>query len=354
MPRSEIPALEAPDHTAVERWLLANLAPQRLESARGLYELMPLQRDGQLPFVDVRYDAYSEAHWAEATRIADYVAHLPVGGTRILDIGPGDGWPSLPVAAAVPGADIVGIDPSPTRVAVSTANGRRLGLANAHFVTGDGTQLPFATSSFDLVIAASSIEEADDGAAVLAEAARVLKPGGVLRASYQNWRLEAPDLESVLLWEGRGTLLYTYVRRRQTPPIERRYTLVLPHEGPAAEVHERALIAAANGTRFYGETLLSLELGVPLLEALAPHVVRSTLVEMRRWTTADLVTALRGVGFADVRPTVHPGELGRRFARDLIARGAMAEFAPLFADATTALGGIAGSQRGDAMVAAVR
>ncbi len=347
-PRASVPLTE------VERWLLEHLPPVPVESARGLYELMPLQRDGQLPFVDVPYDPNSEAHWADAARVADYVAHLPAGGSRILDIGPGDGWPALPIAAALTSAEVAGVDPSPRRVRVSTANARRLGLRNARFVVADGARLPFGDATFDLVTAASSIEEAADAVAVLHETARILRPGGVLRASYQDWRLGVPEFESVLLWEGAGTLLYTYVRRIQGPPIERRYTLVLPHEGEAADLHASALVRAAAGKRAYGETLLTTGLGIPLLEAFAPHVRRCTLTEMRRWDTAALVEALRRAGFSEVRATVHPGEIGRRFARKLLAERAMPAFAPLFSDATRALGSIAGTQAGDAMIAAVR
>src|SRR5262245_40698186 len=107
--------------TDVERWLIEHLAPDRVESARGLYELMPLQRDGQLPFVDVPYDAYNESHWADAARIADYVSHLPPLGSRVLDIGPGDGWPALPIADTLSEVEVIGIDPSPRRVSVSSA-----------------------------------------------------------------------------------------------------------------------------------------------------------------------------------------------------------------------------------------
>lgn len=340
--------------TEVERWLAEHLEPVAVDSARGLYEHMPRQRDGQLPFVDVPYDPYSEAHWADAARIADYVAHLPAGGTRVLDIGPGDGWPSLPVAAVLPDVSAIGVDPAPMRVAVSTANAQRLGLSNARFVVGDGGRLPFEDASFDLVTAASSIEEAADAAAVLDEVARVLRPGGVLRASYQDWKLGVPGFETVLLWEGAGTLMYSYIRRVQDPPLERRYTLVLPHEGAAAQLHMDALVRSAGARRAYGETLLIPALGVDLLEALAPHVISSTLVEMRRWATEVLVQSLREASFAEVRATVHPGELGRRFARDILARGEMASFAPLFQEATRALGSLAGSQPGDAMVAAIR
>jgi hypothetical protein len=203
-------------------------------------------------------------------------------------------------------------------------------------------------------MAASSIEEAEDSVGVLAEMARVLRPGGVLRASYQDWKLGVPGFETLLLWEGGGTLLVTYVRRIQAPPLERRYTLVLPHNGEAARLHSEALVQLAAGRRAYGETLLTPDLGVPLLERLAPYVLRSTLVEMRRWDTASLAQALRVAGFSEVRTTVHPGELGRRFARSLLSRGDMPAFAPLFAEATRALGGIAGSQAGDAMVAAIK
>ena len=90
----------------IERWLLANAPPEPLDSARGLYERMPRQRDGQLPFVDVPYDPRREQHWADAARITDYLAHAPPAHANrnpcVLDVGPGDGWPSLPLAAPPP------------------------------------------------------------------------------------------------------------------------------------------------------------------------------------------------------------------------------------------------------------
>jgi SAM-dependent methyltransferase len=348
------PATHGLTPTEVERWLCAQFAPEQLDSARGLYELMPRQRDGQLPFVDVPYDPYSESHWADAARIADYLAHVPAGAQRVLDIGPGDGWPALPVAASRPDLEIVGVDPSPLRTSVCTANARRLGLTNARFVTGDAAQLPFDDSSFDLVTAASSIEEASAPDAVLSECARILRPGGVLRASSQDWRLGVPGFETAMLWEAGGILLYTYVRRVQEPPFERRYTLALRSVGEAAELHAQGLLSAAAAPRAYGETLLVPSLGIALLERLQPYVARASVVELQRWSTPALVEALRHAGFREARATVHAGELGRRFARDLLARKAMTSFAPLFPDATRALGAIAGSQPGDAMVVATR
>ncbi|MGE0228447.1 MAG: class I SAM-dependent methyltransferase [Dehalococcoidia bacterium] len=351
MPRSES---GTPPLTAVETWLREHLKPDRVESARGLYELMPRQRNGQLPFVDVDYDPYNESHWADAARVADYAAHLPAGGTRVLDIGPGDGWPSLPLAALYPNLSIVGADASPLRAGVCTANAERLGIHNATFVVADAARLPFDDGSFDLVTAASSLEEADDAEGVLHEAARVLRPGGALRASYQDWRLGVPGWESVMLWSAGASLLYTYVRRIQDPPIERRYTVVIRAGSEAKDLFTAALVAMASGKRAYGETLLSPELGVPLLQSLIPHYERCFLVEMRRWSTSNLVGALRTAGFSTVRATVHSGEIGRHFARETLRAGTMNSIAPLFPVITTSLGRVASALSGDAMVAAIR
>ena len=324
----------------VERWLEAHAPPTPFDSARAIYELMPSQSDRTLPFVYVPYDAGSEAHWSDAARIADYAAHVPTEARRILDVGPGDGWPSLPVARALPSVTVVGVDPSPRRAEVCAANAARLELPNAGFLTAD------------------SLEEASAPEAVLAELARVLRPGGVLRVSYQNWHLGTPEVETVLLWDGtragERVLLATYVRRLQSPAIERRTTLVLPARGPAAEAHAEALIASAEAPRAWGETRLVPALGVPLLERLAPHALEVTRVELRRWTTAWLVEALRDAGFASVRATAHPGEVARHVGRDLIASRDIEALAPTFEAIASAIGRTTGALPGDAMVAATR
>ncbi|GBD43915.1 putative methyltransferase [bacterium HR40] len=101
--------------------------------------------------------------------------YLDVRGRRVLDAGCGDG--NLLVWLVRHGAEAVGLDPEPGRVALAAAR-----LPQAWLVVGRGELLPFARASFDFVIYFNSLHhlrpEAMDQA--LAEAFRVLRPTGRL------------------------------------------------------------------------------------------------------------------------------------------------------------------------------
>lgn len=343
----------------LERWLFTNTPPTQLDSAEALYARMPRQRGGQLPLVDIPYDSRREEHWADAARITDYLAYTPKNHGLVIDIGPGDGWPALPIAAARPDLTVFGFDPSSLRTRVCNINSNQLDLMNAHFVTADAAALPLEEGSVDLTTAASSLEETAEPEVVFAEIFRVLRPGGVLRASYQNWQLEAPEIESVLLWDGLDdnldpVRLYSYVRRLQTPGLERRYTLELPHEGEAARLHQFALEASAESRRVYGETLMTASLGIELLEQLVPYVRKSTVVNLSRWTTAWLVDALKRTGFCRVHATAHPGVLARHMGRALISTSPVEALTHGFEVWPHILGQAAGRLPGTGMIAAWR
>ena len=322
--------MDPDDLTALEHTWSRLLPPQWLDSARAVYENLPFQRYRQLPLVDVPYDHRRLEHWADAARVADFASLLPPGGRTVIDIGPGDGWPSIPLALGFsrgqPTAPplVVGIEPSPRRSQVCRANARRLAVENARFVTADAVRLPLAERSVDLAVASYSLEECPAPPLAMREIRRVLRPGGVLRVASQRWQLAAPEVESVALLEGAGgTLLLQYARRTQSPARERRYTLVVPGSGPAAEIHTRAVLAAADEPRVFGETRLGdgSPLGIPLLAELAPHAIASVATELRRWTTEDLCTELQEAGFNRVRATEHSGERGRAAGREWLASG---------------------------------
>ena len=92
---------------------------------------------------------------------------------------------------------------------------------------------------------------------------------------------------------------------------------------PAADLHRDALIASADAPRVLGETRLEpgSPLGADLLAQLAPHALASLAVELRRWTTDQLIAELEAVGFTEVWGTLHSGERGRAYGRERSASG---------------------------------
>lgn len=100
---------------------------------------------------------------------------------RILDAGCGGGGTALSLAEEAGFA--VGLDLDARFAGSGTRLGREKGIANAGFVQGDGSQLPFRNGTFDLVFSHSVIEHVASAEAYLAECHRVLKPQGVLYLS---------------------------------------------------------------------------------------------------------------------------------------------------------------------------
>jgi SAM-dependent methyltransferase len=109
-----------------------------------------------------------------------------VRGTRVLDLGCGDGELTLDMARR--GADVAAVDLSPGMVAVAK---RRLEVfcpgATAEFVVAPAEALPFPDASFDVVIGRFILHHLDMDQAPR-EIARVLRPGGVAVFSENSGR----------------------------------------------------------------------------------------------------------------------------------------------------------------------
>ena len=131
------------------------------------------------------------------------IGRTPVStGERVLDIGCGTGHPVLRLAAAT-GADVIGVTVSADQVESAKRNAWDAGLAErAEFRLADAAELPFGDDSFDAVWLVETMMYIFDKAGALAEARRVLRPGGTLVLSDYTERTELSDQLREVLKEG--------------------------------------------------------------------------------------------------------------------------------------------------------
>lgn len=128
------------------------------------------------PF-SVVYNAISgtaifDRHYALAARDA---ARYGVAAS-VLDIGTGPGHLLTHLRRVFPNAALTGIDISPGMIAQARRN--RAGDPGTKLEIASAASLPFPDSSFDFVISTGSLHHWKQPVAALAEAHRVLRPGG--------------------------------------------------------------------------------------------------------------------------------------------------------------------------------
>lgn len=100
---------------------------------------------------------------------------------RVLDIACGMGYGSFELSKHA--ASVVGLDVSAEAV---EAAGQRYQAPNLTFLTAPAQQIPCEDHSFDLIVAFEVIEHLGDWQALLAEARRLLAPGGQFIVSTPN------------------------------------------------------------------------------------------------------------------------------------------------------------------------
>ena len=111
------------------------------------------------------------------------VADLHEGET-VLDLGAGAGADALISARRVgPTGKAIGLDMTDEMLDLARANAAQAGVQNVEFVKGYIEDIPLADNSVDVVISNCVINLAGDKHKVLAETARVLRPGGRLAVS---------------------------------------------------------------------------------------------------------------------------------------------------------------------------
>ena len=151
-----------------------------------------------------------EAHnWAAWARTASFDAFdqfrdaffgeiVPPPGRATLEGGCGEGRVARELRDR--GHTVTAIDASPTLVELA-----READLDGEYVLADAAELPFADASFDLVVAHNSLMDFDDLPGSVAQAARVLEPGGTFAISVVHpmtdagrWENRQPDAAFVI------------------------------------------------------------------------------------------------------------------------------------------------------------
>lgn len=129
---------------------------------------------------------------------------------RILDVGAGSGAVTADLAELGTGT-VVAVD-----VDAAMAGRTRSAVPDAEVLRGDGRRLPFADGSFDAAVCNLVLLWTPEPAALVAEMARVVRPGGTVLASMEpdyGGKVHYPENPLIdLVFQGEG------VRRRGGDP----------------------------------------------------------------------------------------------------------------------------------------
>jgi demethylmenaquinone methyltransferase/2-methoxy-6-polyprenyl-1,4-benzoquinol methylase len=200
-------------------------------------EKAPLVR-GVFDSVATRYDLMNDLMSAGIHRMwkADMIAWLkPRAGHRLIDVAGGTGdiaRRALPALGGAGGAVVCDINPSMIEMGRVRALDDGI-LSGIEFLCGDAERLPFADCSFDLYTIAFGIRNVTRLDGALAEARRVLKPGGrflcleftpsvapLLRPLYDLYSFRILPLIGQVVTGDRDAYTYLVESIRRFPPPE--------------------------------------------------------------------------------------------------------------------------------------
>lgn len=180
------------------------------------------------PLLWWRYNPYMDAQYQIPIDVlASQLPPVKGEDREVLDVGCGDGVTAFRLTKA--GYRVAGVDPERLALDFAVEEFARRGAAAPEFQEGSCDKLPFDDGRFDAVLGLELIEHLDTGVthAFLAEANRVLKPGGVLvvttphkqtpelRSPYHTHEYQATELRELLETTFTDVSVYGYFGRWQ-------------------------------------------------------------------------------------------------------------------------------------------
>ncbi|MEZ5973779.1 MAG: metalloregulator ArsR/SmtB family transcription factor [Planctomycetota bacterium] len=150
---------------------------------------------------------------------------------RYVDLGIGDGLLTLMLAEVA--ESVTAVDLSPEMLGQLELRAQKRGFTNIHSVEGRIEDLPLEDASFDVAVLSQALHHVDTPSAALAEARRVLVPGGKLividlLAHNEDWVRDRhlhrllgftePDLERLVHEAGFQDVTVSRIARDPVPP----------------------------------------------------------------------------------------------------------------------------------------
>ena len=182
------------DHPSALEQLLFEAGLVRRVSLAEIYDIKArtsIQRAWQDPEACVRQpNVHDPRQWYDklhACTRGEFFVQALEGCNRILDVGCGEGWPSLYLARTFP--HVTGIDLSPGHIALAQRSAEIVDLTNVEFRVERIETLEFADQEFDGVCFGGNVFTYDcDPAEMLFQLHRVLKTGGTF--AFEQWPVD--------------------------------------------------------------------------------------------------------------------------------------------------------------------